>query len=78
MIRSAGLLPDALRLRKQTRISRDHGCFEVRDRRPAQHIEGGLRPDAGNVLHEQAKEIAFGAAHEAKEHVRIFADLEMG
>src|ERR1700677_683136 len=72
-----GFFADALGLGEEAGVAADDGGLEMRDADAAQYVEGGFGADAGDVVDEEAEEVALGGGHEAKEDVGVLADLEV-
>ncbi len=72
-----GFLADAGDFGEEAAVAVDDGGLEVAHAHAAQDGQPELGADAGDVVDEEAEEVALGGGHEAIEDVGVFAHLQM-
>ncbi|MEK0445127.1 MAG: hypothetical protein RLZZ399_448 [Verrucomicrobiota bacterium] len=72
------LFPDAFDLGEGLGVAGNDGCLEAGHRGSAENIERGFGADAGDMPDEKSEKVAFRGGCEAKKHMGIFPDLEVG
>src|SRR5439155_17095593 len=51
--------------------------FEIYHTHSSQDVQGQLRSNSANVIHQQSKQITFGSSHESVQDMGVLAHVQM-